>query len=218
LVPSFYEYTAQNMPLILAGLAFTCKLFVVVIVIALPLSTLVAILAATGPKWVKDIIKFYTSMFRGSPLLLQLYLAYFGLPFIGIILPTNLVIVSVFVLCISAYESEVIRGGIISIEKGQYEACQVLGMSKAQTMWRVVIPQTVRKVLPQTCSQVIVLFKDTSLVAAIGVGDLLRSAQQLVISDMRIDSFAVVLVLYLAVSSIMVIAFSKLEKKYSFYI
>jgi polar amino acid transport system permease protein len=187
-------------------------------VIAIPLSTLVAILAVTGPKWLKDIIKFYTSMFRGSPLLLQLYLAYFGLPFIGIILPANLVIVGVFVLCISAYESEVVRGGIISIEKGQYEACQVLGMSKAQTMWRVVIPQTVRKVLPPTCSQAIVLFKDTSLVAAIGVGDLLRSATALVISDMRIDSFVVVLVIYLAVSSIMVISFDKLEKKYSVYV
>jgi polar amino acid transport system permease protein len=214
---SFFEYIAGNIPLVLEGLVYTCKLFAIVIVIFLPLATIIAILAVTGPKWLKESIKLYTWIFRGSPLLLQLYLAYFGLPYVGIILPTNFVVVSVFSLCFAAYGSEIIRGGIISIEIGQYEACKVLGMSKVQTFSRVVIPQTVRKVLPQICSQVIVLFKDTSLVAAIGVGDLLRSARSLVISDLRIDAFAVVLVIYLVVSSIMVIAFDKLELKYSIY-
>jgi polar amino acid transport system permease protein len=213
-----FEYISANMPLILSGLVFTCKLFTIVVVIAYPLSCIVAILAVAGPKWLKAILKTYTWIFRGSPLLLQLFLAYFGLPYIGVVLPPNFVVISVFVLCITAYESEVIRGGIISIEIGQYEACQVLGMSYAQTMWRVVIPQTARRVLPPTCSQCIVLFKDTSLVAAIGLGDLLRSARYLVIKDLRIDAFVVVLVIYLAISSIMVMAFDKLEKRYSTFV
>ncbi|GEM_PF-4712108 len=90
-------------------------------------------------------------------------------------------------------------------------------MTRVQTMGRIVIPQTIRKVLPSTCSQAIVLFKDTSLVATIGVGDLLRSARVLVIQDLRIDAFVVV-VFYLIISSILVLVFEKMEKKYSIYI
>ena len=91
-------------------------------------------------------------------------------------------------------------------------------MTRVQTMGRIVIPQTIRKVLPSTCSQAIVLFKDTSLVATIGVGDLLRSARVLVIQDLRIDAFVVVVVFYLIISSILVLVFEKMEKKYSIYI
>ena len=92
-------------------------------------------------------------------------------------------------------------------------------MTRVQTMGRIVIPQTIRKVLPSTCSQAIVLFKDTSLVATIGVGDLLRSARVLVIQDLRIDAFVVVVVVfYLIISSILVLVFEKMEKKYSIYI
>ena len=215
---NFWQYTIENMHYYLSGLAYTGKLWFIVILVTLPLATIIAIFKVSGPKWLKTLLNLYTWIFRGSPLLLQLFLAYFGLPYVGLILPTNLVVISVFVLCFTAYTSEFVRGGIISIEIGQYEACKVLGMNKVQTMYRVIIPQTVRKVLPQTCSQSIVLFKDTSLVAAIGVGDLLRSARSLVLADLRMDAFVVVLFFYLLISSIMVISFNKLEKKYSTYV
>lgn len=214
----FWDYILKNMPSIMDGLLYSLKLFAIVLVTMLVLSMLVAVLAVHGPNWFKKIYKVYTWMFRGSPLMLQLYLAYYSLPFIGIILPENFVIITVFLLCFTAYQSEVFRGGIISTEAGQYEACQVLGMSRFQTMTRIVIPQTIRKVLPSTCSQAITLFKDTSLVATIGVGDLLRSARVLVIKDLRIDSFVVVLVIYEIISSIMIVAFGKMEKKYSDFI
>lgn len=214
----FFEYISLHMPSILKGLAYTCKLTVVVGLIMLPLSLLIAVAAISGPRWFKGLYKGYSWVFRGTPLLMQLYLAYYALPFVGVVLPANTVIVITFVLCFSAYQSEVFRGGLISVDKGQYEACRVLGMSYPQTMLRVVIPQTIRKVLPSTCSQIIVLFKDTSLVATIGVGDLLRSARERVILDLRIDTFAVVLVIYLLISSILVLVFNKLEKKYSVYV
>ena len=214
----FWDYIMRNMPSILEGLAYSIKLFFIVGIITLPLSMLVAVAAARGPRWFKAFYKGYSWMFRGSPLMLQLYLAYYGLPFFNIILSVDFVVITVFVLCFTAYQSEVFRGGIISTDIGQYEACQVLGMTKAQTMLRVVIPQTIRKVLPSTCSQAIVLFKDTSLVATIGVGDLLRSARVLVIKDLRIDAFAVVLVFYLVISSILVVVFDRLEKKYSIFV
>ncbi|MCR4962660.1 MAG: amino acid ABC transporter permease [Firmicutes bacterium] len=214
----FFDYISANMPLILNGLKFTVKLWALVIIIMLPLSTICAIAKVSGPKWLKTILGAYTWIFRGSPLILQLYLAYFGLPYLGIVLEPMTVVVTVFILCVVAYQTEIIRGGILSTDKGQYEACKALGMSYPQTMFRVVVPQTIRKILPQTCSEVIVAFKDTCLVSAIGLGDLLRSARELVIGDLRVDAFAVVLVFYLLVSSILVLIFDKLEKKYSVYV
>ena len=207
-----------HIPDIVKGLKYTCELTVAVSIITLPLSVLVAVLAVVGPKWYKAIYKTYTWIFRGSPLLMQLYLAYFGLPYVGIVLPAKTVVICVFVNCFTAYQAEVFRGGIISTDIGQYEACKVLGMNMYLTMVRVVIPQTIRKVIPQTCSQLIVLFKDTSLVMAIGMNDLLKSASTLVILDLRLDALVVVLVIYLFVSSLMVIGFDKLEKKYAIYV
>jgi polar amino acid transport system permease protein len=211
---NFWQYCAEAMPLLLDGLLFSLTLFVVVASVSFPLSTVLAVLKTFGPPWVKGILGFYTWIFRGTPLLIQLFLVYYGLPYIGIILDTNVVIVSVFILSASAYETEVIRGGLISIEKGYYEACQVLGMSYIQTLRRVIIPQTIRKVLPPTCSEAIILFKDTSLVTAIAVFDLLRQAKNMVIMDARIDAFVVALFFYLLISSILTIVFSKLEKRF----
>jgi len=214
----FWAYISLHIPDILKGLKYTCELTVVVSLITLPLSMLVAILAIVGPKWYKALYKAYTWVFRGSPLLMQLYLVYFGLPYVGIVLPANVVVFGIFVICFTAYQAEVFRGGILSTEIGQYEACKVLGMNMYLTMVRVVIPQTIRKVIPQTCSQVIVLFKDTSLVMTIGMNDLLKSASTLVILDLRLDALLAVLVIYLAISSLMVIGFGKLEKKYATYV
>lgn len=210
----FFAYCVQAMPLLLNGLAFSFKLFVIVALITFPLSILLATLKVSGPKWLQAILGIYTWIFRGTPLLIQLFLVYYGLPYIGIILNTNTVIISVFTLCFTAYETEVIRGGLISIDKGQYEACRVLGMSYVQTMVRIIIPQTLRRVLPPTCSEAITLFKDTSLVTAVAVFDLLREAKNLVILDARIDAFVVALFFYLLVSSILTIIFARMEKRF----
>jgi len=119
----------------------------------------------------------------------------------------------VFTLSFAAYEAEVIRGGIISIEKGQYEACKTLGMNFFQTLRRVILPQAIRRVLPPTCSELIILFKDLSLVTSIALMDMMRTAQRFVLRDLRIDAFAFVLVVYLLMASLIVILFEKLEKK-----
>ena len=214
----FWDYIVLHIPDIMKGFKYTCELTVLVSLITLPLSMLVAVLAVVGPKWCKAIYKTYTWIFRGSPLLMQLYLAYFGLPYVGVIFSANTVVIGVFVICFTAYQAEVFRGGIISTDIGQYEACKVLGMNMYLTMVRVVIPQTIRKVIPQTCSQLIVLFKDTSLVMTIGMNDLLKSASTLVILDLRVDALVAVLFVYLFISSLMVIGFDKLEKKYAVYV
>ncbi len=209
----FMTYVIDSLPYLLDGLAFSLKLFCVVALVGFPLSILLAILKTFGPRWLRALLSFYTWVFRGSPLLLQLSLAYFGLPVLGIVLPTDVVIFSIFILSATAYETEVMRGGLISIDNGQYEACQALGMNKFQTMLRIVVPQTIRKVLPPTCSEAIILFKDTSLVTAVAKFDLLRAAKNLVITDARVDAFVVALFFYLLFSSILVIVFSRLEKR-----
>ncbi|MEG1501705.1 MAG: amino acid ABC transporter permease, partial [Clostridiales bacterium] len=121
-----------------------------------------------------------------------------------------------YVLNYGAYLTEIFRGGLQSIHKGQYEACKALGMNYWQTMYRVVIPQTIRRVLPPTCSEAINLVKDTPLLAVIGIADLLRNAKQVFTRDFNITSFVIVFVLYLILSSLLVKLFNKLEKKYSY--
>lgn len=209
------EYILPYLPRIFDGLLLSIKLFVIVLLIAFPLAIIFAIMKVSAPKVVKAILSFYTWVFRGTPIVLQLYIVYYGFPNLGIVLDGWSAAIVVFVLSVAAYETEIIRGGIISIDKGQFEACKMLGMNFIQTMSRVVIPQTVRKVLPPTCSEAIILFKDTSLVAAIAVFDLLRVTRDIAIRDMRIDSFVVALMLYLLISSIMVIVFGRLEKRFS---
>jgi polar amino acid transport system permease protein len=211
--PDFITYCIDAMPLLLDGLLFSLTLFCVVAALTFPLSIFFATLKLSGPKWLKAVLGIYTWIFRGTPLLIQLFLVYYGLPYIGIVLDTNFVIIAVFVLCFAAYETEVIRGGLLSIERGQFEACRVLGMTYIQTMRRIVIPQALRKVIPPTCSEAITLFKDTSLVTAIAVFDLLRQAKNLVILDARIDAFVVALFFYLLISSLLTIFFTKLEKR-----
>ena len=129
-------------------------------------------------------------------------------------LSPNTVIIIVYLLSVTAYESEVIRGGMAGIDNGQYEAAKALGMSRVQTMRRIITPQAIRKVLPTTCSEAIILIKDTTLISAVAEFDLLRHASNLVRMDMRIDAYVIALILYLIIASIITLIFSKLEKRY----
>ena len=173
-----------------------------------------ASLKTIGPKWLRRVLGIYTWIFRGTPLLLQLFLVYYALPHLGIVLSPNTVIIIVYLLSVTAYESEVIRGGMAGIESGQYEAAKALCMTKVQTMRRIIAPQAVRKVLPTTCSEAIILIKDTTLISAVAEFDLLRHASNLVRMDMRIDAYVIALILYLIIASILTLIFSKLEKRY----
>jgi polar amino acid transport system permease protein len=171
----------------------------------------------SGFKWLQTILSLYTWVFRGIPLLLQLFFAYYGLPVIGITLQPFTAAVLTFIFNYGAYLTEIFRAGIGSIDKGQYEAAMVLGMNYRQTMFRIIIPQTVKRVLPPTSNEAINLVKDSALVAAIGLGDLLRAAKQIVTRDFNITPFIIAAIFYLVISSIIVKVFNSLEKKYSVY-
>ena len=211
------DYVLTILPVLLKGLKLSLTVYGIVIILIFPLAILAAIGKVSGPPILKKILFLYTWIWRGTPLLLQLFFIYFGLPYFDINLPPFAAVVIAFVLNVAAYETEIIRAGIESIDKGQYEAAKALGMTYFQTMRRIIIPQTIRRVLPATCNEAILTFKDTALVAAIGMGDLLRSAKEVVTVDFKITAFFVAFVFYLIISSLLLQGFSRLEKKYSIY-
>lgn len=211
------EYVLNILPFILSGLKLTAKIYVATLVIALPLGLLAAIGKVRGSQFIKKVLFLYTWVWRGTPLLLQLFFMFYGLPVIGIRLSPFAAATITYALNCGAYLTEIFRGGIESIDKGQYEAAKALGMNYAQTMRRIIIPQTVRRVLPTTCSEAVNLVKDTALLAVLGMPDLLRIATQIFTRDFNITPFVVAFVLYLIISSVLVKLFGKLEKMYSIY-
>lgn len=216
---SFFEYAWNVLPALLSGAGATLALFAVVIIISLPLGFLVTLMAKSNIFIFRWFAKAYIFVLRGTPLLLQLLFVYFGLPNIPIIgdylildrFPAACI---AFVLNYAAYFAEIFRGGLLSVDKGQYEACKVLGISKFQTMIKVILPQMLRVSLPSVSNETITLVKDTSLLYAIAVPEILHYAKVAVTRDFRITAFVVAAVIYLVFTFILTLIFRALEKKY----
>lgn len=202
---------------ILLGLGVTLSLYVVTISLSIP----IGMLGALGKVSVKNKVfslslDCYTWLFRGTPLMLQLFFFYFGLSTIGIKLSPFQAAAIAFVLNYSAYYIEIFRGGISAIDTGQYEAAHALGLNYWVTMRHVIIPQSLKSVLPSLSNEAITLVKDTALVAAIGMGDLLRNSKEIVIREMIIPPFIIAAIIYLLLTSIVIYVFKQLENKYQY--
>lgn len=142
----------------------------------------------------------YVNVIRGTPLFLQIYIAFFGLPLMGIQINNYVLGVCVLAINSSAYLCEIFRAGIQSIPKGQFEAAWSLGMSKSQTMFNVIIPQTVRRVIPTMTSEFILLYKDSSLLSAVGVMELMMFAKSITANTGNITPYIVAAGYYLIVT------------------
>ncbi len=211
------DYILNVTGYILEGSLITFKLYLATAVFAVLLGIFGALGKISNIKFINKVLEIYTWVFRGTPLLLQLFFAYYGLPIIGITLQPFTAATLTFIVNYGAYFTEIFRAGIESIDKGQYEAAQVLGMNYRQTMVRIILPQTIKRVLPPTSNEAINLVKDSALVAAIGLGDLLRAAKVVVTRDFTITPFIIAAIMYLLISSVIVTVFRQLEKKYSVY-
>lgn len=211
------DYILNVTGFIIKGSLVTLQLYGVTAVFSVILGVVAALGKVSQRTWLRRGLGLYTWFFRGTPLLLQIFFAYYGLPVLGIKLTPFTAAALTFVLNYAAYLTEIFRAGIESIDKGQYEAAKVLGMSYRQTMIRIILPQTVRRVLPPTCNEAINLVKDTALIAAIGMGDLLRAAKEVVTRDFTISPFIIAAGLYLIISSLIVLGFRKLETRFSVY-
>lgn len=150
--------------------------------------------------------------------MLQLFFFYFYIPIsTGITVSAFITAIITFVLNYAAYFAEIYRGGIESIDKGQYEAAQSLGLDRRQTMFGIIIPQAVKRVLPAVSNEAIVLIKDTALVYVIGVGELLKASRSAVNRDVDVTAFVVAALIYLLLTFVLTLLSSYLEKRYSKY-
>ena len=198
---------------ILKGMGLTVNLYVLTLVFSLPLGIILSLGRLKNKGLVNNIIVVYTSIFRGTPLLLQLFFVYYGLPIVGITLTAFSAAVITFVVNYAAYFCEIFRGSILGIDKGQYEASKVLGLTYWQTMIRIIIPQSLITALPPLSNEAIALVKDTSLVSAIGMAEILRNSRELVTRDLSIVPFAICGALYFLMSVVIIMLFKKLEQK-----
>jgi len=214
---NYLQYIIDSSAFILKGSVLTIQLYFVTIVFSIPLGIVLALMKISKYKFLKLLIGFYTWVFRGTPLLLQLFFTYYGLAIFGINLPPFTAAALTFVINYSAYLTEIYRAGIESIDKGQYEASKALNMNYYQTMRRIILPQAVRRTIPPTCNEAINLVKDTALVVIIGMGDLLRSAKELFSRDFAVTPFVIAAAIYLLMTSVIVFFFRKLEDRYSIY-
>lgn len=202
---------------ILKGLGIIVELYAVTAIFSLPLSILFALGKISKVSLLKNSIGIYTWAFRGTPLLLQLFFVYYGLPYFGIKLSPFAAASITFILNYSAYLTEIVRAGIESIDKGQYEAAKVLGMGYWKTMIRIILPQTLKRVLPPFSNEAITLVKDSALISVIGLSEILRNSKEIVTREFSVMPFVIAAIIYLIITSLIVVVFKKLEKKYSYY-
>ena len=172
------------------GAKYTLGIFVVTIIGSMPLGLLLTFLRMNKSRVSRGVTVFFVYIMRAPPLLLQLYFIYYGLPFIPgmknvIVLDRLPAAMLAFVLNYSAYFCEIFRGGMLSIDPGQYEAARVLGFSKKQTLLQIILPQMLRVSLPSIANEAITLVKDTALVTVIGVTEILYFAGNTDISAAR---------------------------------
>ena len=213
------EYILQIAPAIAGGFQVTLSLFFIVIILSVPGGLLLALHRLSTNRVVTTIVDAYVYVMRGTPLMLQILLIYYGLPFMidGFELTDMTAAVLSFVLNYIAYLCEIFRSGIQSIPKGQYEGAKVLGFTYVQTMYKIILPQVIKRVLPPLANETITLLKDTSLVYVLAMNDILRITRSIVQRDFDITAFIVAGVFYLAMTFVLTKLYQYLERRMAIY-
>ena len=204
------------------GALTSLQIFMLTLVFALPLGLMVAFGRMSKNRIVSSAMRFFILIMRGTPLLLQLMFVYFAPSYIRpeslrINLDRFVAAIIAFSLNYSAYFAEIYRGGIESISQGQYEAAAVLGFTKSQTFFRIIIPQVIKRILPAVGNEVITLVKDTALVTTLGISELFRAAKNETNRICSTSPLFVAGLFYLFMNLIVTKIFDKTEKKLSYY-
>ncbi|MCF0140690.1 MAG: amino acid ABC transporter permease [Mogibacterium sp.] len=212
------SYIALILPSLLRGTVISIELFVVTLIFSLPLGLPLALGENSKIAPIRWFCKGFVYVFRGTPLMLQLFFFYFFFPiYLNIRMDAFPTAALTFILNYAAYFAEIYRGGLKSIDIGQYEAAHSLGLSRWQTFKDIVIPQMTRIVLPPVSNEVIVLIKDTALASCIALADLMRVAQSTVNRDGTLVAYIIAAAIYLLFSAFFTVILSKLEERYSKY-
>ena len=201
------------------GIKILLELFFVTTIFSIPLGIVVAFVRLSNNKIASSVSSFYIWIMRGSPLLLQMMFFYYVLPIISpkLVFDQLTVAFIAFVINYAAYYAEIFRGGLLSIDKGQFEAAKVLGFDKITMYKRIILPQLTKRVLPPVSNELITLVKDTSLVYILGLNDLLRVATAASNREASLMPFAYAAVIYLVMTAILTKLMALLEKRYSYY-
>lgn len=203
------------------GFLVSFQIFALTLLGSLPLGMLVAFARMSHFKPLALLARFYISVMRGTPLMLQMFAIYF-MPYyvFGINLTTDSkwqATIVAFIVNYAAYFAEIYRSGIQSIPRGQYEAAEVLGYSSTQTFCRIVLPQVVKRILPSITNEVITLVKDTSLAFSIGVIEMFSVAKQLVASQVSMMPFVIAALFYWVFNLLIDMLAGRLERRLDYY-
>ena len=201
------------------GMLISFEIFFLTLLFSLPLGLFVAFGRMSRNLFLRNIIKFYISVMRGTPLILQLMVVYFG-PYFIFRMPTPhrfLATIIAFVLNYAAYFAEIYRGGIESIPIGQYEAAKVLGYSKTQTFIKIILPQVIKRILPAITNEVITLIKDTSLAFAISVSEMFTVAKAIASAQASVLPYVAAGIFYYVFNFIVATVMDWLENKFSYF-
>lgn len=220
------DYLLGIIPNIAGGLKVTISLFLIVFALSVPGGILLALVRISKITWASKLVGWFVYLMRGTPLMLQILVMYYGLPnMMRIIAPGSnfftfddtTVAILAFVLNYAAYLCEIFRSGIQSISRGQYEGARVLGFTYRQTMTKIILPQMVKRVLPPLASETINLLKDTSLVYILAMNDILRITRGIVQRDFDLTAFAVAGVFYLVMTYVLTRIYDYLESRFAVY-
>lgn len=200
------------------GFANTLTIFFLTLIFSIPLGMIVALLRMNKRKIISVPVSLYILIMRGTPLMLQIFAIYFAIP---MVFHQNLDRMTATILAFSinyaAYFAEIFRGGIMSIPVGQHEAAKVLGFTKAQTFFHVVLPQVIKRVLLPVSNEVITLVKDTSLANIIAVSELFRAAKNEASRTASVEPLFVAGLFYLLMNGVVTLVFSYLTRRYEYY-
>ena len=211
------SYILEILPSLLSGAATTLQVFALVLVFSIPFGIMLAFSMQIRLKPLQWLLHIYIWIMRGTPLLLQLIFIYYVLPSIGIRLDRIPAAIIAFTLNYAAYFAEIFRGGISSIPNGQYEAAKVLKFTPVQTISLIILPQVVKIVLPSVFNEVMTLVKDTSLVYALGISDLILASRTAANRDASLAPMFVAGLIYLLLIGLATLIAKQVEKKFSYY-
>ncbi|MDN5951997.1 MAG: amino acid ABC transporter permease [Loigolactobacillus coryniformis] len=212
-----WHYAWQIMPSLFDGIKMTLSLFFFTLIGSIPLGIIVGLGRASKFKLIRNILGIYVWIMRGTPLLLQLIFVFYGLPIVGIVFQRYDAALFAFIINYGAYFAEIFRGGLQSIDHGQYESAKVLRLTYWQTVQKIILPQVMKIVLPSIGNEVINLVKDSSLVYVIGLGDLLRAGNVATARDVTLLPLVLVGIGYLLLTAILTLAQLKIDQHYSNY-
>ena len=207
--------------MLLQAYGISMEIFVVTLVCSAVLGVIVALGRLSKLKVLSGIIGVYISLMRGTPLMLQMFAVFF-LPYyaFGIKTGTSYMFTAVlisFVINYAAYFAEIYRSGIQSMPRGQYEAAEVLGYSKSQPFFRIILPQVVKRILPAMGNEIVTLVKDTSLAFSIGVAEMFTQARALVASQRNMMPFVIAAAIYWVTCFVIELVMRHVEKKLDYY-